>query len=34
MKTKKEPNLQIVRHKYTAQFKEQALRRADRDAVC
>ena len=33
MKTKKEPNLQIVRNKYTAQFKEQALERADRDGI-
>ena len=33
MKTKKEPNLQIVRNKYTAQCKEQALERADRDGI-
>jgi transposase-like protein len=33
MKTKKEPNLQVVRNKYTAQFKEQALERADRDGI-
>ncbi|MBK8814227.1 MAG: transposase [Methylococcaceae bacterium] len=33
MKTKKEPNLQIVRNKYTPQFKEQALERADRDGI-
>ena len=33
MKTKKETNTTIVRNKYTAQFKEQALERADRDGV-
>ena len=33
MKTKQEPNLQIVRNKYTAQFKEQASERADKDDI-
>ncbi len=33
MKTKKEQDTAIVRNKYTAQFKEQALERADRDGV-
>ena len=31
MKTKKETNTTIVRNKYTAQFKKQALERAERD---
>ena len=33
MKAKKETNTAIVRNKYTAQFKEQALERADRDGI-
>jgi transposase len=33
MKTKKESNTLVVRNKYTAQFKEQALERADRDGT-
>lgn len=33
MKTKREQNTTIVRNKYTAQFKEQALERADRDGI-
>lgn len=33
MKTKKEEIIKTVRNKYTAQFKEQALERADRDGV-
>ena len=33
MKTKKETKLTVVRNKYTAQFKEQALERAGRDGV-
>ena len=33
MKTKKEPTPQVVRNKYTAQFKGQALERADRDGI-
>ena len=33
MKAKKEPSLQVVRNKYTAQFKGQALGRADRDGI-
>ena len=33
MKTKKETNTTIVRNKYSAQFKEQALERADRDGI-
>ena len=33
MKPKKEQNTTIIRNKYTAQFKEQALERADRDGV-
>ncbi len=33
MNTKKEPKPQVVRNKYTAQFKEQALERADRDGI-
>jgi len=33
MNTKKEPTPQVVRNKYTAQFKEQALERADRDGI-
>jgi len=31
MKTKEEPP--VVRNKYTSQFKEQALERADRDGI-
>ena len=31
MKTQKESTPPVVRNKYTAQFKEQALERADRD---
>ena len=33
MKTKKEPNLEFVRNKYTAQLKEQVLDRAERNTV-
>jgi transposase len=33
MKTQKESTTPVVRNKYTAQFKEQALDRADRDGV-
>jgi transposase len=33
MKTKKESNTTAVRNKYTAQFKEQALERADKDGI-
>jgi transposase len=33
MKQKKESTPSVVRHKYTAQFKGQALERADRDGV-
>jgi transposase len=33
MKTKKESNTPVARNKYTAQFKEQALERADRDGI-
>lgn len=33
MKTKNESNTPAVRNKYTAQFKEQALERADRDGI-
>jgi transposase len=33
MKTKKEPNPKAVRNKYAAQFKGQALERADRDGI-
>jgi transposase len=33
MKTKNESNIIAVRNKYTAQFKEQALERADRDGI-
>jgi transposase len=33
MKTQKESNTPVVRNKYTAQFKEQALERADRDGI-
>lgn len=33
MKTKIESKTPIVRNKYTAQFKEQALERADRDGI-
>jgi transposase len=33
MKTQKESTTPIVRNKYTAQFKEQALERADRDGI-
>lgn len=33
MKTKKEEIIKAVRNKYTAQFKEQALERADRDGI-
>jgi transposase len=33
MKTKKEISAAVVRKKYTAQFKEQALERADRDGI-
>ena len=33
MKTQKESTRPVVRNKYTAQFKEQALERADRDGI-
>ena len=33
MKTKKESATAAVRNKYTSQFKEQALERADRDGI-
>ena len=33
MKTQKESTAPVVRNKYTAQFKEQALERADRDGI-
>lgn len=33
MKTQKESTPPVVRNKYTAQFKEQALERADRDGI-
>jgi transposase len=33
MKTNREQNTTTVRNKYTAQFKEQALERADRDGI-
>jgi transposase len=33
MKTKKESITPVVRNKYSAQFKEQALERADRDGI-
>ena len=33
MKTQKESTTLVVRDKYTAQFKEQALERADRDGI-
>ena len=33
MKTKKEETIKTVRNKYTPQFKEQALERADRDGI-
>jgi len=33
MKTKKESTTIAVRNKYTSQFKEQALERADKDGV-
>ena len=33
MKPKKESILPAVRNKYTAQFKERALERADRDGI-
>jgi len=33
MKTQKESTTAVVRNKYTAQFKEQALERADRDGI-
>jgi hypothetical protein len=33
MKTKQEIRSTIVRNKYTAQFKEQALERADKDGI-
>ena len=33
MKTQKESTTPVVRNKYTAQFKEQALERADRDGI-
>jgi len=33
MKTKKESNTPSIRNKYSAQFKEQALERADRDGI-
>jgi transposase len=33
MKAKKEETIKTVRNKYTAQFKEQALGRADRDGI-
>jgi len=33
MKNKKESTTSVVRNKYTAQFKEQALDRAERDGI-
>jgi transposase len=33
MKTKQEPTTAVARKRYTAQFKEQALARAERDGV-
>jgi transposase len=33
MKTQKESTTPVVRNKYTAQFKENALERADRDGI-
>jgi transposase len=33
MKTQKESTTPVVRNKFTAQFKEQALERADRDGI-
>ena len=33
MKTQKESTTPVVRNKYTAQFKEHALERADRDGI-
>ena len=33
MKTKTESKIPAVRNQYTAQFKEQALERADRDGI-
>jgi transposase len=33
MKTKKESTTPAVRNKYTSQFKEQALERADKDGI-
>jgi transposase len=33
MKTKNESNTAVVRNKYTAQFKEQVLERADKDGI-
>ena len=33
MKTQKESTTPVVRNKYTTQFKEQALERADRDGI-
>lgn len=33
MKTQKESTTPVVRNKYTAQFKEQASERADRDGI-
>jgi len=33
MKTKKESTTTVVRNKYTSQFKEQVLERADKDGV-
>ena len=33
MKQKKESTTSVVRNKYTGQFKEQALERADRDGI-
>lgn len=33
MKPKKESTTTVVRHKYTSQFKEQVLERADKDGV-
>ena len=33
MKTKKEESVQSANKKYTVQFKEQVLERADRDGV-
>jgi transposase len=33
MKTKTESSTPIIRNKYTPQFKEQALERADRDGI-